>query len=67
MDFENMAHAIVHLRDLADFPLVAKIFDECLPNVPRVVTLAPVCRPTWLIEMECMAVKAEDNPQFKKL
>lgn len=67
MDFENMAHAIVYLRDLADFPLVAKIFDESLPNVPRVVTLAPVCRPTWLIEMECMAVKAEDNPQFKKL
>lgn len=67
MGFEDMAHAIVYLRDLADYQLVAKIIDERLPNVPKVVTLAPVCRPTWLIEMECMAVKAEDNPQFKKL
>ena len=27
------------------------------PNVPRMITLAPVCRPGWLVEMECMAVR----------
>ena len=32
-----------------------------------VIVLAPVCRPGWLVEMECMAVKAQqksDLPAF---
>jgi hypothetical protein len=37
------------------------MFDEKFPNMPYVITLAPVCRPTWLIEMECMAVKKAKN------
>ena len=31
-------------------------------DLPIVVLKAPVCRPTWLVEMECVAVKAENNP-----
>ena len=32
---------------------------EFLPeNLPRVVVHAPVCRPAWLVEMECLAINA---------
>lgn len=54
---EQMAHIIVYLRDVADYAVVRDMFDQRFPNVPRVITLAPVCRPGWLVEMECMATK----------
>ena len=31
---------------------------------PYVITLAPVCRPTWLIEMECVAIRSHSNPEY---
>lgn len=62
--FEDVAQMLVYLRDPADFDLVRKMFDERFPNTPKVILLAPVCRPTWLIEMECMAVKEICNTQF---
>ena len=55
--FEDMGHAIVYLRDVADYAVVKEMFDARFPDTPRVITLAPVCRPGWLVEMECMAVK----------
>ena len=33
-------------------------------HVPTVIVLVPVCRPGWLIEMECMAIAPRRNPQF---
>lgn len=63
-DFEDVAQMLVYLRDPADFDLVRRMFDERFPNTPKVILLAPVCRPTWLIEMECMAVKSSYNSQF---
>ena len=48
---------IVYLRDPSDYDAVKAMYDEKFPNVPKVIVLAPVCRPTWLIEMECIAVK----------
>ncbi len=48
----------VYLRDLADAELVrgelASLFPEAFPLV---ILRAPVCRPTWLVEMECVALK----------
>ncbi|MDE6819017.1 MAG: hypothetical protein K2J09_07565, partial [Muribaculaceae bacterium] len=55
--FGDVAHILVYLRDLADAPLVDSIFEQRFPAIPRVLLLAPVCRPAWLIEMECMAIK----------
>ena len=55
--FGDVGHILVYLRDLADAPLVDSIFEQRFPAIPRVLLLAPVCRPAWLIEMECMAVK----------
>ena len=55
----------LYLRDPADYPVVKAMYDERFPHTPKVITLAPVCRPGWLIEMECMGVKAVDNGKYE--
>lgn len=65
MTYDDVMQIIVYLRDCADYEIVQKMFQEKFPNMPYVITLAPVCRPTWLIEMECVAVKKADNAQFR--
>lgn len=65
MTMEHCAHIIVYLRDTADYSIVQKMFAERFPSIPTVITLAPVCRPTWLIEMECMAIREDDNPEYR--
>ncbi len=62
MDFGDVMQIIVYLRDGADYEMVKRMFGQKFPHIPTVFTLAPVCRPTWLVEMECMAVKKADNP-----
>ena len=64
MTMEHCAQIIVYLRDTADYKLVSQMFAERFPVIPTVITLAPVCRPTWLIEMECIAIKENSNPQY---
>ena len=54
--FNDIAHIICYLRDVADYQVVNQIMHDTFGNVPMVITLAPVCRPGWLIEMECMAI-----------
>jgi len=61
MSFIDVMQIIVYLRDGADYKIVRKMFDQKFPHVPTVITLAPVCRPTWLVEMECIAVKKVKN------
>lgn len=61
MSFEDVMQIIVYLRDGSDYQTVKKMFEKKFPNIPTVITLAPVCRPTWLIEMECIAVKQASN------
>lgn len=63
--FDDVMQIIVYLRDTADYELVCKLFKERFPHIPTVITLAPVCRPTWLIEMECIAVKQRCNAEFR--
>ncbi len=61
MSYDDVMQIIVYLRDSADYEMVKRMFDQKFPDIPTVFTLAPVCRPTWLIEMECMAVKKANN------
>ena len=61
MSYEDVMQIIVYLRDSADYEMVKGLFDQKFPRIPTVFTLAPVCRPTWLIEMECIAVKKANN------
>ena len=60
----DVAHLIVYLRDVADYAVVRSIFDERLPQIPRVIVQAPVCRPGWLIETECMAIANTHKPEY---
>ena len=62
MTYDDVMQIVVYLRDGTDYETVKQMFDKKFPNMPIVITLAPVCRPTWLIEMECMAVKKTQNP-----
>lgn len=63
--FEHVGHLIVYLRDIADYTIVKEMFEERFPAIPKVYLQAPVCRPGWLIEMECMAVKSIHNEVHK--
>lgn len=62
---DDVMHIIVYLRDLADYDLVSQLFAARFPGIPTVITLAPVCRPAWLIEMECIAVVSCDNDSYR--
>lgn len=64
MRFDDIGQMIVYLRDIADYQVVKAMYDERFPNIPKVIVSAPVCRPGWLIEMECMGTKAISNPAF---
>ena len=56
----------VYLRDGADHHVVDKILEKSLPyEIPRVMQIAPVCRPEWLVEIEAVAVNSDGNNQFR--
>lgn len=59
--FEHVAQIIVYLRDTGDYSIVRKLFTERFPKKPIVIVWAPVCRPGWLIEMECMGIVPANN------
>lgn len=63
--FADVGQMSVYLRDTGDYHIVNRIFAERFPDTPYVIVYAPVCRPGWLIEMECMAVKAIDGNTFE--
>lgn len=54
--YDDVMHMIVYLRDIADYSAVREMYDERFPDHPKVFVWAPVCRPGWLVEMECMAI-----------
>ena len=62
--FDDVAEMVVYLRDTADYGIVSDMYRERFPGRPYVIVHAPVCRPGWLIEMECMAVKQVNNPSL---
>ncbi len=63
--FDDVMQIVVYVRDMGDRDIVARMFAGKFPGTPYIVTLAPVCRPAWLIEMECMAVRGRSNPAYK--
>lgn len=62
--YEHVGHLLVYLRDISDYTVVEEMFEERFPDTPKVYLLAPVCRPGWLIEMECMAVKPINDTRY---
>ena len=61
--FDEVGEMVVYLRDTADYDLVKEMYEERFPGKPYIIVHAPVCRPGWLIEMECMAIKQIDKPE----
>ena len=62
--YEEVTQMIVYLRDISDYHTVKALYDERFPDKPKVFVNAPVCRPGWLVEMECMAIKQIHNDSF---
>lgn len=54
----DVKYFIVYLRDLADVQAVDDYMAKAYPDVPRIITHANVCRPAWLVEMECIAERS---------
>lgn len=63
-DSSDLAHVLVYLRDASDYPFVRPLLTERMRGIPVHYLLAPVCRPEWLIEMECMAVIPHCNSEY---
>ena len=53
----DICYFLVYLRDISDYPVVDRMMSRLYPSVPRIILEARVCRPGWLIEMECIAAK----------
>lgn len=49
---------IVYLRDISDYQVVDQYMTAHYPDTPHVIVRAKVCRPEWLIEMECTAERS---------
>ncbi|HZH73513.1 MAG TPA: hypothetical protein VFD91_13530 [Mariniphaga sp.] len=65
MNFKkDVPHLIVYLRDVADYQVVRDYLSEMAFEIPTVIVHAPVCRPEWLIEMECIALKNTVDKRF---
>ena len=62
--YDDVVEMVVYLRDVADYEVVRALYKERFPDKPFVIVNAPVCRPGWLVEMECMALKAVNNPDL---
>lgn len=52
----DIVMAVVYLRDTADYLVVRRVIEERCPGLNAEFVLAPVCRPAWLVEMECIAI-----------
>ncbi len=52
---EDVQMAIVYLRNSEDLSMVKQRLSEILRDIPHNYLLAPVCRPEWLVEIECIA------------
>ena len=61
---KDIKMAIVYLRDIADAETVTKLFDREMPNLNYILVNAAVCRPAWLIEMECIALREAGNNDY---
>lgn len=61
---DNMMHLTVYLRDRTDHARVACYLAERFPALPIHIVHGSVCRPEWLIEVEGVAIVAEDAPDL---
>ena len=61
---DNMMHLLVYLRDPTDYASVRQYLSARFPELPILIVQGAVCRPDWLIEVECIAMVAHDEPEL---
>lgn len=59
---DDIMHIILYVRDLADANTARAMIADRYPGVPCVAVQAAVCRPGWLVEMECIAMTPVTTP-----
>jgi enamine deaminase RidA (YjgF/YER057c/UK114 family) len=59
---DALMHLIVYLRDPADYGAVNDALNARFPGLPTCIVQGAVCRPEWLIEVEGVAIAANDAP-----
>ena len=64
-DMNDAMHIIVYLRDVADYDATAAYMKQNYPQIPHIIVWAPVCRPGWLVEAECIAIKEVEDKRFE--
>ena len=62
--FEDIAYCLVYLRNASDYRRVRSVLRRDCPSLDPIYVLAPVCRPAWLVEMECMAITGDGDKSF---
>jgi len=62
--YDDVCLMIVYLRDSADYATVSRLYEKRFPGKPYLIVHAPVCRAGWLVEMECMAIRDDNCPEF---
>jgi enamine deaminase RidA (YjgF/YER057c/UK114 family) len=62
----DIAYMLVYLRDIANYKQAEAFLQAKYPHIPKIIVLAPVCRPGWLIEIECMAIRAVNDDRFEQ-
>lgn len=55
---------IVYVRDPSDLDTIDQLMRKRFASVPIQVVVAPVCRPGWLIEIECQATLPTPTTSF---
>jgi enamine deaminase RidA (YjgF/YER057c/UK114 family) len=62
----DVAAMIVYLRDIADADRVRTCLESVCRDVPYAMIWAPVCRPTWLVEIEVLAIVSNDDSRWPR-
>ena len=63
---DDMASMILYLRDSSDAKRVVSFLDDNHPDLPFVAVQASVCRPGWLVEIEGLAIVANEDSRWPK-
>jgi enamine deaminase RidA (YjgF/YER057c/UK114 family) len=62
--FKDVCAFVVYVRDPSDFVIAWRQMRKRFGEAPVVTVAAPVCRPGWLIEVECQAIVSACNPEL---
>ena len=61
---QDISMMIIYIRDIGDYSFVRNYFEEYYSKVPKLILLSSICRPEWLIEIECIASTTSYNASF---